>query len=68
MVHVENPGVLASVGLSKMQSMKIRVNICRTGVLNFFVGIPGGMDLKLQPESILLSVCQTLLGAISKAT
>ena len=48
--------------------ISVRINICRTGVVNFFVGIPGGISLDLEPEILTMPVCSALLEAILRAT
>jgi hypothetical protein len=48
--------------------ISVRINICRTGVVNFFVGIPGGISLDLEPEILTMPVCSALLDAILSAT
>ena len=46
----------------------VRVNICRTGVINFFVGLPGGIPLSLEPELRIMKLCQILLESILGST
>ena len=48
--------------------MNIRINLCRTGVVNFFVGVPGGLPLDWNPEIKILRLCAPLLEAIVNAT
>jgi len=57
---------LQSLGLQGMQDVSIRVNICSTGVVNFFVGLPGGEQLSSDPELRVISMCETLLQAIHR--
>jgi hypothetical protein len=59
---------LQSIGLQGMPDISIRVNICRTGVVNFFFGLPGGVPLSSDPELRVVSVCETLMQAIISAT
>ena len=66
--ELTNPTTLQNVGLANLQDVSIRINICRTGVVNFFFGLPGGVDIKLDPELRVVSVCETLLQAIVDAT
>lgn len=68
MLNVQNADVLAGIGLEQMKGMKVRINICRTGVLNFFVGLPGGVNLSTQPEKHVVRVCEKLLQTILQAT
>lgn len=51
-----------------LEEASVRVNICRTGVVNFFVGLPGGLPLCSSPEVRLQALCATLLQAILRAT
>ena len=66
--ELTNPTTLQNIGLANLQDVSIRINICRTGVVNFFFGLPGGVDIKLDPELRVVSVCETLLQAIVHAT
>jgi hypothetical protein len=66
--RLEDKATLQSIGLEGMQDASVRVNICRTGVVNFFVGLPGGVPLSSNPELRVVSVCETLLQAILSAT
>ena len=66
--ELTNTATLQSVGLENLQEVSVRINICRTGVVNFFVGLPGGVHLNLDPELRIVSVCETLLQAIVCAT
>ena len=65
---LEDTATLQSIGLEGMHDASVRVNICRTGVVNFFVGLPGGVPLSSNPELCVVSVCESLLQAILRAT
>lgn len=65
---LEDTATLQSIGLQGMHDVSVRVNICRTGVVNFFVGLPGGVPLSSNPELCVVSVCESLLQAILRAT
>jgi len=67
-MELTDTATLQSIGLKGMQDVSIRVNICRTGVVNFFFGLPGGVQLSSDPELRVISVCETLLAAIISAT
>jgi hypothetical protein len=67
-LELTDTATLESIGLKGMPDISIRVNICRTGVVNFFFGLPGGVQLSSDPEMRVVSVCQTLLQAIVHAT
>jgi len=66
--ELTNPTTLQDLCLTNLHDVSIRINICRTGVVNFFFGLPGGLDIKLEPELHVISVCHTLLQAIVNAT
>jgi len=66
--ELTDPTTLQDLGLTNLHDVSIRINICRTGVVNFFFGLPGGLDIKLEPELHVISVCETLLQAIVNAT
>ena len=60
-VHSFHVQVLQATCLPVMQMpetplMNVRINICRTGVVNFFVGVPGGMPLSLEPEKTIMGL------------
>jgi len=44
----------------------VRVNICRTGVLNVFVAAPGGVDARTHLDETLLPVAQRFFEAIAR--
>jgi len=59
-VHSFHVQVLQATCLPVMQMletplMNVRINICRTGVV-FFVGVPGGMPLRLEPEKTIMGL------------
>jgi hypothetical protein len=66
--ELKDPAILQSIGLEGMHDVSVRVNICRTGVVNFFFGLPGGVQLSSDPETRVISVCETLMQAIISAT
>jgi hypothetical protein len=66
--ELKDPATLQSIGLEGMHDVSVRANICRTGVVNFFFGLPGGVNLSSDPELRVISVCETLLQAIISAT
>lgn len=57
--------VLQDIGF---ESVSVRINICRTGVVNLFVGLPGGLLLRDAPERKVFPLCEMLLQAIRSAT
>ena len=65
---IKNHAALKNAGLHNMSEVSVRINICRTGTVNFFFGLPGGVDISLDPEIRVLSLCDTLLQAIVDAT
>ncbi len=67
-LSLQDTTVLQTLGLEGMADASVRVNICRTGVVNFFVGLPGGVPLISDPELRVVAVCETLLQAILSAT
>jgi len=56
----EDSATLQNIGSEGMHDASVRVNICRTRVVNFFVGLPGGLPLSSNPEQHVVSVCETL--------
>ena len=44
----------------------VRVNICRTGVLNIFIAAPGGVDARTHLDETLLPVAHRLFAAIAR--
>ena len=45
-LQVESTAWLAVYGFADDTNIRVRINMCRTGVLNFFFGIPGGPQLR----------------------
>lgn len=66
--EISNQTALQNAGLHNMQEVSVRINICHTGTVNFFFGLPGGVELSLDPEIRVLSLCDTLLQAVVDAT
>ena len=66
LLQVQNEEWLAEAGVSDFTNMNVRINICRTGIVNFFFGIAGGVPLNSAPEQRLCAVCETLLQTIAK--
>ncbi len=58
------PLVTVAAGDSPVAS--VRVNICRTGVLNIFVESPGGVDARTHLVETLLLVAHRLFAAIAR--
>lgn len=67
LLRVESSEWLASFGLSAVSNMKVRINVCRTGVVNFFFGLAGGVPLSSAPEDSLRPLCATLLQTVASA-
>ena len=44
----------------------IRVNICRTGVLNIFIAIPGGVDARTHLDETLAPLSRRIFNAIAR--
>jgi hypothetical protein len=44
----------------------VRVNICRTGVLNIFITVPGGADARTHLDETLMPVPHRLFAAIAR--
>jgi hypothetical protein len=68
LLRVQNKEWLAGFGVLDVSNLKVRINICRTGVVNFFFGLAGGVPLQSAPEASLRPVClallQTVMGAV----
>lgn len=58
------PLVAVAAGDSPVAS--VRVNICRTGVLNIFVAAPGGVDARTHLDETLAPVAHRLFAAIAR--
>lgn len=67
-VQMHRAASLRCTELPDAPEINVRINICRTGVVNFFVGAPGGIPLHLEPEIKIMPVCAAMLEAIMKAT
>lgn len=67
-VQMQSAEVLPDIEMPAASDVNVRINICRTGVVNLFVGVPGGIPLHLEPETRILPVCAGLLEAIVRAT
>ena len=52
---------LSARGLENMRDLCVRINVSRTGVVNCFFGIPGGVLLSSAAEERLQPVCAELL-------
>jgi len=55
------PEWLCAHGVADMRDLCVRINIGRTGVVNFFCGVTGGVPLVSAPEERLLPVCKKLM-------
>jgi hypothetical protein len=68
-LQILDQAILENVGLgAATNNASVRINICRTGVVNFFVGLPGGIPMSFAPEMSAVCVCQMLLDSIMGAT
>ncbi len=67
-VQMDRASSLRGDAVADAPDINVRINICRTGVVNLFVGVPGGIPLRLEPEMKLMPVCAALLEAIVRAT
>lgn len=54
-------------GVVGVEAMRVRINLCRTGVVNFFFGVTGGLPLLSEPEARLRPVCLALWHAVLQA-
>lgn len=66
LLQMRDSAWLTEAGLPGVSCMKVRINICRTGIVNFFFGIAGGVPLDSAPEERLCAVCSTLYDAIAR--
>lgn len=57
---------LLAVGAGDAEVSSVRVNICRTGVLNIFIAIPGGIDARLHLDEALAPVALRIFNAIAR--
>ena len=55
------PEWLSAHGVADMRDLCVRINVGRTGVVNFFCGVTGGVPLDSAPEERLLPVCKELM-------
>jgi hypothetical protein len=58
---------LRAHGIDDVQELCVRINIARTGVVNVFFGVGGGVPLHSALQVRLQSVCQALMKAILAA-
>ena len=60
----------AMSSLSQVQDLSVRMNLCRTGVLNLFVSVPegGGLLWEDEPQETLLMFCRCIHNVVWKAT
>lgn len=65
-VRFKNLEWLHTHGVHDMPDLCVRMNICRTGVLNLFFGITGGVALASAPEERLLQVCHVLTDTVKQ--
>ena len=56
--------------MAQIQELSVRMNLCRTGVLNLFVSIPegGGLLWENEPQEILLAFCRLVHQVVWQAT
>ena len=61
---------LQTHAMSQVQDLSVRMNLCRTGVLNLFVSVPegGGLLWDNEPQETLLSLCRFIHNVVWKAT
>ena len=50
------------------ERVSVRMNLCRTGVLNCFVSLPGGLDWALDPQDKVLRLCTEIYRLVGKAS
>jgi hypothetical protein len=55
-------------GVASTNFKSVRINVCRSGVVNFFLAVPGGVEISRQPEHLFLPIVEAMLSAIEKAT
>ena len=60
--------ILSKYSLEHMQDLSIRINLCRTGMINCFVSVPGGTDWKHNPQCVILDLCNDIYETIWKST
>jgi hypothetical protein len=57
---------LVEVGSGDSEVAGVRVNICRTGVLNIFIAIPGGIDARSHLDETLAPLSHRIFNAIAR--
>ncbi len=57
---------LLEVGSGDSEVSSVRVNICRTGVLNIFIAIPGGIDARPHLDETLVPLTHRIFSAIAR--
>ena len=57
---------LVDVAAGDSAVASVRVNICRTGVLNIFIAVPGGVDARTHLDETLAPVAHRLFAAIAR--
>ena len=59
---------LQQYSLLDVSLKSVRINVCRTGNVNFFVAIPGGIDLVEKPDELVLPLLASILSVVELAT
>lgn len=59
---------LQQYSLFDVSLKSVRINICRTGIVNFFVAIPGGIDLDDKPDKLVFPLLTNILSVVELAT
>jgi hypothetical protein len=59
---------LATFNIAQDAECSVRLNICRTGVMNCFISVKGGLCWSLNPVECLLQFSKALYSAVLQAT
>lgn len=59
---------LAAFNIADHNECSVRLNICRTGVMNCFISVKGGLCWSLDPVECLLQFSKALYSAVLEAT
>lgn len=63
-----DPSYLTAFNITEQNECSVRLNICRTGVMNCFISVKGGICVSLAPVERLLMFSNALYNAVLRAT
>ena len=65
-----DPLLMKSMHMENVQDLSVRLNLCRTGVLNCFVSVPegGGLAWEQEPQMIVHNLCRRIYDIVWEST